>query len=1522
VAAENPLLPGWARVRWAHGGVNSYEVGAHQLYALHFANAPPGPVRHLRAEPARSVSGGGNGSSASIQLRWAAPSDKGTPELVRYVIRRDGVEVGSRPGSVTAFVDTDVVQGASHCYSVTACSEEASGPAVDVAQVYVPRSEDRLTLLKLTVDGEGMLRLGYGLANGGGMVFLDGGAVEEERWVHVGISMQGQSLRLHVDGGQKDQRTLTSPRWSTPPRPLYLAAFGQGADPWAGQLFDVRVWNVARPPLALRRCASSLPARYNGYSAGGYGVVNRSAHRFPSLRIDAPIRPDARAYYEVTIRSSGCLQIGWALPDFKPSTFFMGVGDDDRSWACDGLRMMKWHGAMPANPQPAGGSSQYSHGLPYGSQWMWKPGDTIGCLLDMVKGTMRFSFNGRDLGLAFQRYDPLLGRYRVRGPQEAPCYAATRVDAEVTARLPPGSVFVVTQTEASGAPDGLLWLRTHEGWVPQRAPRVGHPTSLTSTGATDSNTARGFSAFLVERLASKRPLHWCAGQEQCLFLDRLVAPGPLDGGRPPNHGSTALQRTLLAMHGYVLTVRGLQRRGEDEEDDEEGQEGVGLRAVLTQHLELDGDVGGVSIIVDVVCGARQSTIGGDEAAAGLWLDGCEVSVLPYASPPRLCVRGTGTHAEATLPTPSATQPTAPGMSEGCVLRLHLTLRRSGHSSARLLQSKGAGGGADASVSFFLPSFFRGDRLGTIAPRLRNGRNGPSSTSTASQDAMGEGGLALRNLAVFAGTGVMDLPAPVRLAELESEVRELASQRRKEKADGPMAGDAAQVELVWHDAAAGLCVWAPELSGSTVFFGHALSFASPEVPPRMMVCVEHPSLASPVGFDRVELSDSPAIGPSGPRLFAWLPRPPTDEWVALGLVFTTDDHPPHYVPGLRLLHRSATHRLDGYEPALLGLCRDPMLGTLLPLANLRHLTLRVEEREGEAEEKQAASGRWAHLMPAMSCSEEEGLTFNLGAEGFKHAPPSGYVPLCEAVAAHGTLALQVFSSERQDWEAVRGAHGLRDGPAGEDDRLLARFLLNEGQGTQCTNAVYVRHTPDGPVLPFPAAAIEGRGFDWRKDVASAVEEEAGAVWGYKLSIVPHFPTDLSQGGARLREAFGRYVASQHGGHRSGALDCQLVRYVNHACRRRGITRATLLSTDWPALAPRVEELVAWPMLAQAMAPPPAPQAVTPPSASGPLAIDDVTLQLDDDAEEGSSHGPTWVLLTSGTPLPPLPSPERPGLTASGGSLRRSSTGGSLSGSGNSLSGSHGSNASGPVLVSVLTVELRASPKISGDVAASLHVGRRLRLLSSVEGEGGSRWAHVDAGGVKGYVPMAHIHPLAPQACTDLFLHSSEAVEGEVGLEGGMWQVLRPGGSTAAINNVLTPRATASPGSTVGWVGVGGRDSGPRVAENQALVFAASPCTLLVSQPGFAPAPGSPTAIPPSPKAVSVSGRWTVGTATDMVGIVLRSTGFVRSRDVGLADGLACCFRPVDGSLHVLAPPFTAARYVSSCVWHLPRLIGDA
>ncbi|KAM8799470.1 RSPRY protein, partial [Eudromia elegans] len=87
-------------------------------------------------------------------------------------------------------------------------------------------------------------------------------------------------------------------------------------------------------------------------------------------------------YYEVTVITSGVMQIGWATKDSK----FLnhegyGIGDDEYSCAYDGCRQLIWYNAR---------SKPHSHPC-------WKEGDTIGFLLDLQEKQMIFCLNGNQL---------------------------------------------------------------------------------------------------------------------------------------------------------------------------------------------------------------------------------------------------------------------------------------------------------------------------------------------------------------------------------------------------------------------------------------------------------------------------------------------------------------------------------------------------------------------------------------------------------------------------------------------------------------------------------------------------------------------------------------------------------------------------------------------------------------------------------------------------------------------------------------------------------------------------------------------------------------------------------------------------------------------------------------------------------------------------------------------------------------------------------------------------------------------
>ncbi|XP_007898717.1 RING finger and SPRY domain-containing protein 1 isoform X1 [Callorhinchus milii] len=87
-------------------------------------------------------------------------------------------------------------------------------------------------------------------------------------------------------------------------------------------------------------------------------------------------------YYEVTVITSGVMQIGWATKDSKFLTHEgYGIGDDEYSCAYDGCRQLIWYNAK---------SKIHFHSC-------WKEGDTVGFLLDLNKKVLIFYLNGQPL---------------------------------------------------------------------------------------------------------------------------------------------------------------------------------------------------------------------------------------------------------------------------------------------------------------------------------------------------------------------------------------------------------------------------------------------------------------------------------------------------------------------------------------------------------------------------------------------------------------------------------------------------------------------------------------------------------------------------------------------------------------------------------------------------------------------------------------------------------------------------------------------------------------------------------------------------------------------------------------------------------------------------------------------------------------------------------------------------------------------------------------------------------------------
>lgn len=84
-------------------------------------------------------------------------------------------------------------------------------------------------------------------------------------------------------------------------------------------------------------------------------------------------------YYEALIVTAGIMQIGWATKSSKFLNYEgYGIGDDEYSLAYDGCRNLIWYEAQ-CTPHPI---------------QQWKPGDILGCLLNIESEQVIFSLNG------------------------------------------------------------------------------------------------------------------------------------------------------------------------------------------------------------------------------------------------------------------------------------------------------------------------------------------------------------------------------------------------------------------------------------------------------------------------------------------------------------------------------------------------------------------------------------------------------------------------------------------------------------------------------------------------------------------------------------------------------------------------------------------------------------------------------------------------------------------------------------------------------------------------------------------------------------------------------------------------------------------------------------------------------------------------------------------------------------------------------------------------------------------------
>jgi hypothetical protein len=103
-------------------------------------------------------------------------------------------------------------------------------------------------------------------------------------------------------------------------------------------------------------------------------------HSFVTVRSALRCPLGSRGYYELEIldRVGKYPQYGFAAPAFERmlGSSSDGVGDDDKSWAVDGTRQLKWHNGEETYP------------------CTWQAGDVIGLACDLSTMQMHVSVNG------------------------------------------------------------------------------------------------------------------------------------------------------------------------------------------------------------------------------------------------------------------------------------------------------------------------------------------------------------------------------------------------------------------------------------------------------------------------------------------------------------------------------------------------------------------------------------------------------------------------------------------------------------------------------------------------------------------------------------------------------------------------------------------------------------------------------------------------------------------------------------------------------------------------------------------------------------------------------------------------------------------------------------------------------------------------------------------------------------------------------------------------------------------------
>jgi len=214
-----------------------------------------------------------------------------------------------------------------------------------------------------------------------------------------------------------------------------------------------------------------------------------------------------------------------------------------------------------------------------------------------------------------------------------------------------------------------------------------------------------------------------------------------------------------------------------------------------------------------------------------------------------------------------------------------------------------------------------------------------------------------------------------------------------------------------------------------------------------------------------------------------------------------------------------------------------------------------------------------MFPAISLSPLQGATINIGSTPFKHQPAS-FKSLVESAAAHSTFSLQVFDVTSLTWVPVQKRHQLLD--ENDEHRLAGRWIMNEGVGNVILNSVSFKSGGElQNHLAGPAGIISNASWVFDVDNPSKTFKD---IWGYKVTVVPQFPRSFEEV-PFLKDKLIEQVAlfEEEDVH----LNTELVRFMNTISRKRGLDRRRVFDLKWKDVAPRKNDLFAWPLLNQAL-----------------------------------------------------------------------------------------------------------------------------------------------------------------------------------------------------------------------------------------------------------------------------------------------------------------------------------------------------